>query len=350
MKTCDEMVNSLLNRREQFLLEQKKKRRTIAKITAGGGCCVLAAIIGVGIWNSGMLREKGTMISDNSSAISDNPFSINSEPAKEIPTPQAPDYSSAIWAEGGSGGGVTDVVEEYFETSDLNGKRIYPSLLEAFEKNSDDSVFAIAARSCYGYDDNFVYNGKTLAWYGAEEKAAWDKFELRYQLLKCGNSLKYGEALYHEGTPDGERWAKEYYDKTVSEIGEELISEYIVDGEFLEYKLTKDVDEFEKEFMSVRETFEQGRIACHKYIFETAADQINAQGICCETKYDLDSPYLLVIFATKDEFEALSFDNMHKWYFALAQKNEDDYFSRDFINECVDCDFDNVGSTVNSNQ
>lgn len=340
MKTCDEMVNSLLNRREQFLLERKKKRRTAAKITAAGGCCVLAAVIGAVIWSSGMLREKGAMISDNSSAISNNSFPVNSEPAKEIPTPQAPDYSSVIWAEGSTGDDVSDLglLEQNREISDLNDKRILSSLSEAFETYGDDSVFAIAARSCYGYDDNFVYNGKTLAWYGAEEKAAWDKFELRYRLLKCGNSLKYGEALYHEGTPDGERWAKEYYDKTVSEIGEELISEYIVDGEFLEYKLTKDVDEFEKEFMSVRETFEQGRIACHKYIFETAADQINAQGICCETKYDLDSPYLLVIFATKDEFEALSFDNMHKWYFALAQKNEDDYFSSDFVIDCFNCD------------
>ncbi|MDE7400090.1 MAG: hypothetical protein K2N06_11270 [Oscillospiraceae bacterium] len=342
MKTCDEMVNSLLKRREQYLLEQKKKRRTAAKITAAGGCCVMATVIGAGIWNSGMLREKGTMISDNSSAISNNSFPVNSEPAKEIPTPQAPDDSSVIWAEVSSYGNVFD--ENVFDEAEidwvlLNGKRIFPSLLEAFEKNGDDSVFAIAVHPCCNYNDNnFVYNGKTLAQYQATADEAWEIIERHIQLLKQGDYLKYGEELYLTGTPDGERWAKEYYDRTVSEIGEELISKYIVDGEFLEDELTEVIDNLENERIELVETWGQAYTAYNTYIFETAAEQINAQGVCCETKYNLDSrPYLLVIFATKDEFEALDFDNMHKCSFALAQKNEDDYFLSDFINECVDC-------------
>lgn len=331
MKTCDEMVNSLLKRREQFLSEQKKKRRTAARITAAGGCCALAAVIGVGIRNSGMLLEKETIIPDNSSAISDDSSAVSGESATENPTPQAPDYSSVIWAEGGFDGDSVDLTIEESETSELNGKRIYHSLSDAFDKYGDDSIFAIAAYS-YGYDNNFVYNGKTLAQYEAEERAAWDKYELRYQLLKFSD-LKYGEALYLTGTPDGERWAKEYYDEIVSMFGQEFISEYIVDGEFLEDKLTEDISESENEFMAVRETYEQGRIACNKYIYETGAEQISAQGIYCETKYGSDSPYLLIIFATKDEFETLSFDNMYKWGFALAKKDEDGFYASDF---CID--------------
>lgn len=328
MKTCDEMVNSLLKRREEFLLEQKKKRRNAAKITAAGGCCALAAVIGVGIRNSGMLLEKETIIPDNSSAISDDSSSVSGEPATENPTPQAPDYSSVIWAEGGFDGDSVDIIES--AASELNGKRICSSLSEAFDKYGDDSVFAIAAYS-YGYDAGFVYNGKTLAQYEAEERAAWDKYELHYQLLKFGDYLKYREALYLTGTPDGERWAKEYYDEIVSMFGQELISEYIVDGEFLEDKLTEDISKLENEFKAVQEIYEQGRSACQKYIFETAAQQINAQGIYCETKYSSDYPYLLVIFVTKDEFETLSFVNMNKWGFALAQKNEDGFYASDFL-------------------
>ena len=328
MKTCDEMVNSLLNRREQYLLEQRKKRRTAAKIAVFGGSCALAAVIGIGIWNNGMLREKGTVISDNS-------YAINSEPANEIPTPQVPDYSSVIWAEDGSYDNVCD--EAVINWVSLNGKRISPSLSEAFEKNGDDSVFAIAA-CCYVYDENFVYNGKTLVQYRVAADEAWEIIDRHIRLLKQGDCLKYGEALYLTGTPDGERWAKEYYDRTVSEIGKELISKYIVDGEFLEHELTETIDNLENERIELLKIYDQAHIACSTYMFETAAGQINAQGVCCETKYNLDSrPYLLVIFATKDEFEALDFDNMHKWSFALAQKDEDGYFSRDFINEYVDC-------------
>lgn len=331
MKTYDEMVNSLLKRREEFLSEQKKKRRTAVKITAAGSCCVLAAVIGAGILNSGMPLEKEIIIPDHSSAISDDSSTVSGEPATANPTPQAPDYSSVIWAEGGfdDGSAVDTVISE---TSELNGKRIYHSLSEAFDKYGNDSVFAIAAYS-YGYDDNFVYNGKTLAQHEAEERAAWDKYELRYQLLKFSD-LKYGEALYLTGTPDGERWAKEYYDEIVSMFGQELISEYIVDGEFLEDKLTEDVSESENEYMAVRGTYEQGRIACNKYIYETGAEQISAQGIYCETKYSSDYPYLLVIFVTKDEFETLSFVNMNKWGFALAQKNENGFYASDFIIDC----------------
>lgn len=326
MKTCDEMVNSLLKRKEQFLLEQKKKRRTAAKITVAGGCCAL--VIGTGIRNSGMMLEKETIIPDSFSSI--NSELAQDDTVKENSIPPAPDYSSVIWAEGGFDDDSVDTVES--ATSELNGKRIYRSLSEAFDKYGDDSIFAIAAYS-YGYDNNFVYNGKTLAWYEAEEREAWDKYELRYQLMKFGDSLKYGEALYLTGTPDGERWAKEYYDEIVSMFGQELISEYIVDGEFLEDKLTEDISESENEYMAVRETYEQGRIACSKYIYETAAEQINAQGIYCETKYSSDSPYLLIIFATKDEFETLSFDKMHNWGFALAKKDEDGFYTSDF---CID--------------
>ena len=77
MKTCEEMVSSLLERREQFLLEQKKKRKTAAKITAAGGSCALAAIMGAVVWNSGILREKKTIVPDDLSAISDNSSSTN---------------------------------------------------------------------------------------------------------------------------------------------------------------------------------------------------------------------------------------------------------------------------------
>ena len=343
MKTCDEMVNSLLRRREQFLSEQNRKRKTAAKITVAGGSGALAVIIGALVWNSGMLHEKKTIVPDDFSTVSDNSFSTGDEPSKgdpvkENPTPQAPDYSSVIWAEGRSEIGSISNMGVGDETTLMNGKRIYPSLSEAFEKYSDDSVFAIVTyRYIYG-DENFVYNGKTLKQYRDEEMEIWDNKEsLRLQLLIVGDSLKYGEALYQTGTPDGERWAEELYYRTVSEIGEELISEYIVDGEFLKDKLEQDIRDLDNERMSLRQSYEQGCTAYRKNMFETAAEQINAQGIYLETMYSLDGPYSLIIFATKDEFAALSFDGMQNWYFALAEKclNGDGYFVSDIVDLCA---------------
>lgn len=53
MKNCDEMVESLLERRAQYAAEQKGKRARIARIAAAAGCACLAVLLGVGIWQGG---------------------------------------------------------------------------------------------------------------------------------------------------------------------------------------------------------------------------------------------------------------------------------------------------------
>lgn len=56
MKNCDEMVNSLLERREQYISEQKRKRKVITS-TATSMCCVcLVALLGFGMWQGGMFN------------------------------------------------------------------------------------------------------------------------------------------------------------------------------------------------------------------------------------------------------------------------------------------------------
>ena len=54
MKTCDEMVNSLLERREQYAAAQKRKRTGIARAAASMCCVCLVALMGIGVWNGGM--------------------------------------------------------------------------------------------------------------------------------------------------------------------------------------------------------------------------------------------------------------------------------------------------------
>jgi hypothetical protein len=54
--------------------------------------------------------------------------------------------------------------------------------------------------------------------------------------------LKYGDALYTTGTPDGEKWSQELYEREVALIGEDIIAKYIVDGEFLRDKVEADME------------------------------------------------------------------------------------------------------------
>lgn len=50
MKNCDEMVNSLLGRREQYAAEQIRKRKVVTRTVIPMCCICLVALVGIGIW------------------------------------------------------------------------------------------------------------------------------------------------------------------------------------------------------------------------------------------------------------------------------------------------------------
>lgn len=52
MKNCDEMVNDLLVRREQYLAERKHRRRVIARAAASACCVCLVALAGFLVWRN----------------------------------------------------------------------------------------------------------------------------------------------------------------------------------------------------------------------------------------------------------------------------------------------------------
>ena len=68
MKTCDEMVNSLLKRREQYAATQKKKKRVLVSTIAS--LCVVA-MVGVTMWKMPSATEQPPMtMGDTTSATS----------------------------------------------------------------------------------------------------------------------------------------------------------------------------------------------------------------------------------------------------------------------------------------
>lgn len=56
MKTCDEMVNSLLERRERYAAGQKRKRLIITRTVTPMCCICLVALMGFGMWQAGMFH------------------------------------------------------------------------------------------------------------------------------------------------------------------------------------------------------------------------------------------------------------------------------------------------------
>lgn len=214
-----------------------------------------------------------------------------------------------VWAEGEP---VTDYYIEW------NGKDIHSRLWDALEKDetNDNSLFAVSAY--FGKNDGqFVYKGKTLTQY--VEESGGKKLENLRQLLKLGDSLKYGEALYQSGTPDGEKWAKEYYDGIVSDFGEDFLAEYIVDGVFLKDKVLQDIPEAEKELETAQSEFLQACAAYRVHVYKGTLKKLESQGL----NYELDeNSGHLILYLTKEEFANLTLDNMSDWRFYHASKSE----------------------------
>lgn len=53
MKNCDEMVNSLFERRDRYAAEQKRKRKMLTRTATSMFCFSLVALLGFGIWRGG---------------------------------------------------------------------------------------------------------------------------------------------------------------------------------------------------------------------------------------------------------------------------------------------------------
>ena len=55
MKSSEEMMKSLYERREQYIAAQRAKHRADMKIASSLFCACLVVLLGVGVWQSGML-------------------------------------------------------------------------------------------------------------------------------------------------------------------------------------------------------------------------------------------------------------------------------------------------------
>ncbi len=58
MKNCNEMVNSLLERREQYETEKKNRRKMLTRTITPLCCMCLVALFGFGAWQNGLLEKQ----------------------------------------------------------------------------------------------------------------------------------------------------------------------------------------------------------------------------------------------------------------------------------------------------
>ena len=201
----------------------------------------------------------------------------------------------------------------------LNGKlNVSGELKEAIE-NSPDAQFAVSAVYHPTTADitDFVYEGKTLREIAIDADNERILPEKMTDLLKNGEALKYGAALYETGTPDGEKWDRDFYEKKVEFIGPELLAKYIVDGRFLREQLEADLAVVQVyNETSAREKY---KLAYNAYLDTFMPEVVNrliAENIDCKrAEYSNNA---IEMYVTAQLLENLPLENADNWYFELS--------------------------------
>lgn len=380
MKTYEEMAQNALGRIDRYKTEQKKRRKAAVRIAAPVACFCLVAVLGFSAWQAGYFQKtpavSGGPDVDASGVPIPNPNGlIEREEMPEvfpehpilrpgddgyvapIPTPnpdaqdaanepahtenapdapvgsdtQEPPAPEIITGNDGEQKGSTGVTDGSALFWWKNKLVMSGDLYWAIDGNPG-AVFSVLAayRPATANITDFTYEGKTLAeWAIAadNERILPDKMA---ELLKLGDELKYGTALYETGTPDGIKWYQSLYEEKVAYFGD-LIDKYIVDGNFLRDALEKDIAALTSITVttpdgtttvtsngetSARKQYALAYDAYLETVLPAAVSRLSSSGISCAR--DAYRNNVLTLLVTAAQLENLPLDDLENWSFSLA--------------------------------
>ena len=387
MKTYEEMAQSALNRIGEYEAERKKRRKTAAKIAAPAVSLCLVAVIGLGAWKAGVFEKKpetafsaGPNIDEAGVPVPKPDGTIEREPMPEVfPThpilrpgdegyvspvepireppegdtenkPAHTENAPAVPGESGDGHGEQTPADTPSIITGESGGQKGPDVgmtggwiylwwnrlsvsgpLKFAMDETPGGTFAVLAtyRPTTANITDFVYEGKTLAEWAI---AADDEMllpEKMAELLKMGDELKYGAALYETGTPEGIKWDRSWYEDRVAYFGD-LLDKYIVDGEFLREALEADIAALQSIPMTTPdgtttviyygETSARGQYirAWNAYletVLPAAVSRLTESGISCERAAYQNNALALTV--TAEQLKNLPLEDLTGWYFDL---------------------------------
>ena len=241
----DDILNSLDNVDEELLKEAenyrpKKQYRSFVKWATAAACAGLVVLAGTK--HLPQLAKKSTKTAESGinycfTFDEEQKFKDQTVIGQAVATPTPvllPGISDVI---------ATDVTFADEGFGIWNEKDVTYLLEEQLNGAENDEKVTIVLRPYFQpWESDFVCEGKTIAQYYREMSEEKNYPEKLLQLLKEGDSLKYGDALYLEGTPDGERWTREWYEKRCGDYGEAVLNKYIQNGSFLREQCEQDAE------------------------------------------------------------------------------------------------------------
>lgn len=207
----------------------------------------------------------------------------------------------------------TSVDESLDSQGKFAGFSVSSELYEALSSANDDDYFDIIVSSALTVSGDFEYQGKKYSQYSMEYSQSKLLLKKQNELLEDGELLKYGDALYTTGTPDGIKWPEKRYNEALEYYGD-LINTYIVDGEFLRDKLQGDSVATKEKIDTLYAIMQEASNAYAIYFAQTNLQCFKDAGAEASIKEDKINLHI-----TKKQLSKLSIENKESFLLGLAQ-------------------------------
>lgn len=305
MKTYEEKTRDVLNRINE---EKKRHAQRTKRIVASLISLCIISVLGFGVWQKGVFLKspaisRNVYLKTNSDTDIDMPEVEPQEPSEEEWPPSEVD-PSCIYL----GSNITL----------WNNKMLIGDLVETLNNVPASEIIDIHADPYIDYE--FVYSGKTLAQYYSDMCDEKMLPELLAQLLKFGDSLKYGTMLYEGTAPNGEVWAQSYYEEIITFFGQELLNKYIIDGEFLADRVQSDLTAAQQsaETANAVNAYNEALTEYYQYLVNTLQTSLPP---------DVKGTDGIILHMTSEEFQRFTANEIEAWSFSLEFENSEDSLS-----------------------
>lgn len=211
------------------------------------------------------------------------------------------------------------VLPDWYSSEWREGIEVDPELEGVLESAEDGDVIYMYAFYDGNPSDDFVYRELTyLEWKNDLNEQMMLSNKL-VSLLKDGEYLKHGEALYREGV-NGERWSKELYEATREHYGEELLSRYIANGELLTNEINAQIASCAVATKNIQDILIELGAQYRIYLAEAELEKFKELAPNAEIKHES-----IHFSMTKEEFSNLTLEGKEIYLFCLDSSYYEKY-------------------------
>ena len=199
-----------------------------------------------------------------------------------------------------------------------NGWEMSGELHRALKAADPNTYLAISVSRSYDYNAmmSFTHQGKSYGEWLVERDIWKTRKRKLSELIKEGEWLKYGAALYTQGTPDGEKWTRELYEERVDFYGAYFLSEYICNGTLLSDKIEQDLSDADACLQKMERILSETMNAYETQNAHEDFLKFAKKGVCCAIRNGR-----LYIFITPKKLSRLHLRGKSDFVLSLADRS-----------------------------